>query len=110
MFNPATFTTAAVTSIDVCNSEHPLAKHIVGLVAKRIPSSKDVYYIRFVADKHVVTYRKSDHSVALFNLSFAEFKQHWIDKTLPFEEPLNVPDTDKYIGNQIWRYLADELK
>ena len=103
------FTTGPVLSITICNSEHPLAKH-ASMTAKRIPGTEGMYYIRFKADKHVVTYRRVDHSIGLHEMGFAEFKQHWDNQSLPFSEAIDVPETDKYIGNVIWRLLSNELE
>lgn len=103
------FTTGPVLSISICNSEHPIAQH-ASMNAKLIPGSSGIYYIRFKADKYVVTYRKADQSIAIHEMCFAEFKQHWDNKTLPFSEAIDVPETDKYIGNVLWRLLRDELE
>lgn len=103
------FTTTPTLSVTLCNSEHPLAKHIVWLSAKRIPGSTGMFFVKFVADRHVVTYREADRTIGIFNMSFAEFKQRWEAKTLPANDVYDVPDTDKHIANAIWRLIHDEL-
>ncbi len=104
------FTVAPQISIGICNSEHPLAKHLVNLNAKRVPGSDSkLYYVRFKTDKHVVTYRPADKTIGVHQMSFDEFKRRWDEKSLPFSEAVDVPETDKYIGNVIWRELRVEL-
>lgn len=103
------FTTGAVVSVTVCNSEHPLAKH-ASMSAKRIPNAVGMYYIRFKADEFVATYRSADHTLTLHEMSFAEFKRRWDERTLPHSEPIDIPETDKYIGNVLWRMLSAELE
>lgn len=104
------FAVAPQISIGICNSEHPLAKHLVNLNARRIPGSDNkLYYVRFKTDKHVVTYRPADKTIGVHEMSFAEFKRLWDEKSLPYSEAIDVPESDKYIGNVIWRELRGEL-
>lgn len=101
----ANFRPAGVT---VCNSEHPLWPHIVDKTTRNIPGDDDLTYIRSVSDKWVASYRRSDKTVCVWEVSFVEFKglvkAGTNSATLGYE-PVAVPPTDKYIGNAIFRDL-----
>lgn len=106
MFDPSKFATASVReSIAIGNSEHPVADLVVSLLARPVPGRDDLWYIRTKSDKCTVTYRPSDRSLCVYEFGFAEFKQHVANKTLPNIDVYDVPETDKWVGNEIDRVL-----
>lgn len=106
MFNPASFSTAR-ESIVIGNSTHPVQEYVRGLYVYPVPGRVDLWYARSTADDVVVTYRQRDRTLCFYEMSFAEFKQHVEASTLPNVDVVEIPETDKYIGNAIWREFKD---
>lgn len=109
MFNPASFK-AHRESIVIGNSEHPVQQYVTGLLARPVPGRDDLWYIRTTTDDVTITYRPRDRSLCFYELSFAEFKAAVVAKTLPNVDVVDLPDTDKYIGNAIFRELNDRAE
>lgn len=106
MFNPAAFVTAHRESFTIGNSEHPVAKHVVSLLAKPVTGRSDLWYIRTKKDTVTITYRPSDSSLCFYEFGFAKFRKHVEEKTLPNIEPINVSKEDKWLGSVIVRELV----
>ena len=99
--------TSARESIVIGNSEHPVAKLVTSLLAKPVPGHSDLWYVRTNKDNIVVTYRPRDKSLAFHEMSYLTFKEHVQANTLPLIDVVDIPDTDKWIGNAIYRELVD---
>ena len=110
MFDPASFARGGRESIAVCNSAHPVAELLTSLLAKPVPGRVDLWYVRTKDDQTVVTYRPSDRTLSVYEMSFADFRKRVESQTLPAIEVLEIPDTDKYIGNVIYRELSSKGK
>lgn len=52
-----------------------------------------------------ITYRPADETLCFYELSFAEFRKHVEDKTLPNLEPIDNDPTSKNLGTTINREL-----
>ena len=107
MFDAKQFARSAVReSIAIGNSAHPVTEYVTGLLARPVPGREDLWYIRTKDDQTVITYRKSDRTLSVYEMSFADFRKRVESQTLPAIEVLEIPDTDKYIGNVIYRELS----
>ena len=106
MFDPASFARGGRESIAVCNSVHPVAELLTSLLAKPVPGRVDLWYVRTKDDQTVVTYRPSDRTLSVYEMSFADFRKLVESRSLPSVDVLDVPETDKYIGNAIYRTLS----
>ena len=106
MFDPASFARGGRESIAVCNSAHPVAKLLTSLLAKPVPGRVDLWYVRTKDDQTVVTYRPSDRTLSVYEMSFADFRKLVESRSLPSVDVLDVPETDKYIGNAVYRMLS----
>ena len=106
MFDPASFARGGRESIAVCNSAHPVAELLTSLLAKPVPGRVDLWYVRTKDDQTVVTYRPSDRTLSVYEMSFADFRKLVESRSLPSVDVLDVPETDKYIGNAIYRTLS----
>ena len=106
MFDPASFARGGRESIAVCNSVHPVAELLTSLLAKPVPGRVDLWYVRTKDDQTVVTYRPSDRTLSGYEMSFADFRKLVESRSLPSVDVLDVPETDKYIGNAIYRTLS----
>ena len=109
MFNPANFK-ANRESIVIGNSTHPVVEYVRGLYVYPVPGRTDLWYVRSTADDMVITYRLRDRTLCFYEMSFAEFKQHVEASTLPNVDVVDIPDTEKYIGNAIFRELNDRAE
>ena len=107
MFDPASFALkVGRESIAIGNSAHPVTEYVTGLLARPVPGREDLWYIRTKDDQTVITYRPSDRTLSFYEMSFADFRKLVESQTLPSIDVLEVPDTDKYIGNVICRELS----
>ena len=107
MFDAKQFARSAVReSIAIGNSAHPVAEYVTSMLARPVPGRDDLWYIRTKDDQTVITYRKSDRTLSFYEMSFADFRKLVESQTLPSIDVLEVPDTDKYIGNVICRELS----
>ena len=106
MFDPASFARGGRESIAVCNSAHPVAELLTSLLAKPVPGRVDLWYIRTKDDQTVITYRKSDRTLSFYGMSFADFRRLVESRALPSVDVLDIPETDKYIGNTVYRMLS----
>ena len=107
MFDAKQFARSAVReSIAVCNSAHPVAELLTSLLAKPVPGREDLWYIRTKDDQTVVTYRPSDRTLSFYEMSFADFRSMVESHSLPSVDVLDIPETDKYIGNAVYRMLS----
>ena len=106
MFDPASFARGGRESIAVCNSAHPVAELLTSLLAKPVPGRVDLWYVRTKDDRTVVTYRPSDRTLSVYEMSFADFRKLVESRSLPSVDVLDVPETDKYIGNAVYRMLS----
>ena len=106
MFDPASFARGGRESITIGNSAHPVLKYTAGLLARPVPGREDLWYIRTKDDQTVITYRKSDRTLAFYEMSFADFRKLVESQSLPSVDVLDIPETDKYIGNAIYRTLS----
>lgn len=106
MFNPAIFASSMRReSIVLGNSDHPVGDLVVGLLAKPVPGCSDLWYVRTKKDTVTITYRPADDSLCFYELSFAEFRKHVEDKTLPSVEVVDNDPTSKNLGTTINREL-----
>ena len=110
MFDPASFARGGRESIAVCNSAHPVAELLTSLLAKPVPGRVDLWYVRTKDDQTVVTYRPSDRTLSVYEMSFADFRKLVESRSLPSVDVLDVPETDKYIGNAVYRMLSSKGK
>ena len=106
MFDPASFARGGRESIAVCNSAHPVAELLTSLLAKPVPGRVDLWYVRTKDDQTVVTYRPSDRTLSVYEMSFADFRGLVESHSLPSVDVLDIPETDKYIGNVVYRMLS----
>ena len=106
MFDPSSFARGGRESIAVCNSAHPVAELLTSLLAKPVPGRVDLWYIRTKDDQTVITYRKSDRTLSFYGMSFADFRSMVESHSLPSVDVLDIPETDKYIGNTVYRMLS----
>ena len=106
MFDPASFARGGRESIAVCNSAHPVAELLTSLLVKPVPGRVDLWYVRTKDDQTVVTYRPSDRTLSVYEMSFADFRKLVESRSLPSVDVLDVPETDKYIGNAVYRMLS----
>ena len=98
--------TAVRESIAIGNSAHPVAEYVTGMLARPVPGRDDLWYIRTKDDQTVITYRKSDRTLSFYEMSFADFRKQVESHALPSVDVLDIPETDKYIGNVIYRTLS----
>ena len=111
MFNPSSFARkGGRESITIGNSVHPVLKYTAGLLARPVPGREDLWYIRTKDDQTVITYRPSDRTLSLYEMSFADFRKLVESQTLPSIDVLEIPETDKYIGNVVYRVLSEQKK
>ena len=107
MFDAKQFARSAVReSIAIGNSAHPVAEYVTGMLARPVPGREDLWYIRTKDDQTVITYRKSDRTLSFYEMSFADFRGLVESRALPSVDVLDIPETDKYIGNVIYRTLS----
>ena len=71
-----------------------------------VPGREDLWYIRTKDDQTVITYRKSDRTLSFYGMSFADFRRLVESRALPSVDVLDIPETDKYIGNTVYRMLS----
>ena len=111
MFDPASFARkVGRESITIGNSAHPVTEYVTGLLARPVPGRDDLWYIRTKDDQMVITYRKSDQTLSFYEMSFADFRKRVESQTLPSIDVLDIPETDKYIGNVVYRVLSEQKK
>lgn len=107
MFDAKQFARSAVReSIAIGNSAHPVAEYVTNMLARPVPGREDLWYIRTKDDQTVITYRKSDRTLSFYEMSFADFRSMVESHSLPSVDVLDIPETDKYIGNAIYRALS----
>ena len=107
MFDAKQFARSAVReSIAIGNSAHPVAEYVTSLLARPVPGREDLWYIRTKDDQTVITYRKSDRTLSFYEMSFADFRRLVESRALPSVDVLDIPETDKYIGNTVYRMLS----
>ena len=107
MFDAKKFARSAVReSIAIGNSAHPVAEYATSMLARPVPGRDDLWYIRTKDDQTVITYRKSDRTLSFYEMSFADFRKKVESRSLPSVEVLVIPETDKYIGNAVYRTLS----
>ena len=108
MFDAKSFARKAVReSVAIGNSEHPVTEYVTSLLARPVPGREDLWYVRTKDDRTVVTYRKSDRTLSFYEMSFADFRSMVESQSLPSVDVLDIPETDKYIGNAIYRALSN---
>jgi len=101
------------TSVKVCNSAHPLTKFLVGPsksgLAKKVPGTR-LYYVsvNYNGVPAVYTYREIDRTISRFEGDLSSFKKVVREGLLPskMSEVIDIPETDKYIGNSILEDLV----
>lgn len=90
------------SSIALCNSEHPALKHIVSMMARKVPGHDGLYFVKTHLDDCVAVIRPSDRTVSLFNGSFEEFKAHMTGRSTGwFTEAVEVSEGTKHIATSI---------
>lgn len=118
-FNPSKFRVAPIKSITLCNSAHPINEYVNSMVLRRIPSKdelyEDLFYVVVNTKKGemVMTYRRESigtDTIQLHRKTFEEFKA-LVQACQPLNSEYELVNTDsknKYIGNDVMRYLKDE--
>lgn len=112
MFNPAKFSTPEPKTIPLGNSAHPVMEHIEGNSFRKVPvANYDLYYVELKMG-FIVTYRKSDKSMQLHELTLEQFK-HRVKEGLGLEsrhEIITAPENAKYLGNTLMDIINCEVK
>ena len=117
MFDPSKFSAPAPMSPTLGNSEHPIGQYVTSLGMRwfdktyrtAVVGLKDLPPGCHYHDCKAVTYRVADRSIQFHRFTPKELKAQWDagEKFEVYYEVLDVPDTDKYIGNLILRALVD---
>ncbi len=101
------------TTIALGNSGHPVLKYVQGLCFRRVPKgymNEDYFYLFTKCGKYTVTYRETDKTLQLWDLSRNQFIKYVNEdiKLIPTRETVDVDPINKYIGNDVLRLLQEE--
>lgn len=116
MFDASKFSAQVPTPV-LGNSEHPVARYTTALTmrwfdktaAVAVVGLKDLPAESHYRDCKSVTYRPQDGSIQFHRHSPKELKAMWDSKVnfnSPYE-PVDVPGSDKYVGNTILREIVE---
>ena len=117
MFDPSKFKAPVPMTPTLGNSEHPVGQYVTKLSMRWFDTTakvavvglKDLPPESHYRDCKSVTYRPDDNTIQFHRLTPAELKALW-DAGKNFDSPyetLDLPETDKWIGNSILREIVE---